>query len=173
MNDAVTDFAKQSGLVWERLVGLYQSPHVNGIEGLAMQLYHLTGASRGAIKVKLRAIQYAREVGVSYEQIVIDGQAATLKRFAKARSKNTEKRKRICFLVSAGLADAFQCENPSPDAEEPLVTRLARCCGLRTSNDLIEFLLADYGSRSDLDLKHSAGEISADQIPRKRKRASS
>lgn len=170
MTDALTEFAKASSGLWGSLVVLSQSSRV---EVLADALAAKTGTSKGVITVKLKAIRHARESGLDWQEIIDDGQSVTLKRFAKANRKNAEKRKRICFLVSVSLADAFQCENQSPDAEESLVTRLARCCHLKTSDDLLEYLLAHFGAFSDLELTHDAGEISAEQIPRKKKKHAS
>lgn len=170
MTDAVLDFVAASSTLWRMLVELCRINRSAGDEQLAQLVVKHTGASKGSVTTKIRAVRYALELGISYEQITAEGQSVTLKRFSKAKNKNAEKKKRLSFTVPASLADAFMSD-VNPDAEEATVSRIQRVCKINTSEELIEFLKALIDNMTDIQLAHEAGLISADQIPRKRKHA--
>jgi hypothetical protein len=118
-----------------------------------------TGSTIPTIRNKFRAIEYARELGQTYEQIVEAGQHTILSRYAKARKNgHNEKEKILRWRVPASLADAIQSDVVSADQEEPLVSRLVRVCKLETSEDLWTFIHSWFCEVTDAELVHHAGE---------------
>jgi len=117
---------------------------------------------------KAKAIQQARtEMGMSRAEIISAGQREILSRTARHRKKHTEPQRMLRWKVSRSLAEAIQwSDKSSPDAEEALQTRLVRVCGLKTSDDLFEFLLSLFADLDDKELRNLAGII-----PEKKKRA--
>ena len=120
--------------------------------------HELTPSEARGLDRKIKAIRDASASGLNREAITELGQSRLLSYVAKARSEAAEPRKRLTWMVSAGLADAVQSDNPSPDAEEPLVTRFYRL-GLRTSEDLWMFIHSWFALEPDEVLQHHMAEF--------------
>jgi len=120
--------------------------------------HELTDAETRSLDRKLSAIRLAATLGLNRSDIEGLGQSGLLSYVAKARSKAAEPRKRLTWMVSASLADAIQSDNPSPDAEEPLVTRFYRL-GLRTSDDMWTFIHSWFALEPDEVLQHHMAEF--------------
>jgi hypothetical protein len=154
MTDDVIRFAEASQAQWKALVELVWK---HGITEICEHPQWINNS-----KANLRkcwAIHHSFLLGMTGGQIVSLGQTAALSRVAKHQSNGREPRKRLCWLVSASLADAVQSDDPSPDAEEALVSRLYRVCELRTSEDLWDFLVSVFSDMDDNALRHLAGVI--------------
>ncbi len=109
------------------------------------------------IQRKVQAINDARQLGMTQEEIIAAGQSEILSRAARNRKKHSEPQRTLCWRVSRSLADAVMSSVASPDAEEALVSRLVRVCHLRTSDDLFEFLLSVFADLTDKELRNLAG----------------
>lgn len=128
--------------------------------------HELTESEARGLARKIKAIKTgAYTLGLTKAEIIELGQSGLLSRVAKAHKTGAERRKRLTWMVSASLADAIQSDRPSPDAEEPLVTRFYRL-GLRTSDDLWMFLHSYFALESDEDLQHHM----ADFVPKRFKK---
>jgi hypothetical protein len=162
-----SDYAKAKEDEWRALVLFVFTTKADRLEAAMADLARETGIRPGYLRRKVDAVGFKREQGWDQETIVAAGQVQTLSAYiAHLRTKQTEKKKRLTWVVSASLADAIQNEFASPDQEEPLITRLVRVCGLRTSDDLWEFLNSWFAPLNDTELLHHAGE----HIPKKRRR---
>jgi hypothetical protein len=116
--------------------------------------------SSDSMRRKAFAILWARQAAeMDREQIIAKGESWILSAYAKAKRNGNEPQRVLSWRVSRSLADAVMCETPSPDAEEALVTRLARVCRLKTSEDFFEFLLSVFASFDDRTLRMWAGEV--------------
>ena len=111
-----------------------------------------------AVKHKITAIRWAMMDGWTAEVILEKGQSAVLSAYAKAKRNGHEKEKVLRWRVPASLADAIQSDNASPDAEEALVSRLARVLGISTSEEFWLYLHAHFGGMSDEQIRHDGGE---------------
>lgn len=120
--------------------------------------HELTPAEGRSLDRKVKAIRDAAGNGLGKSDIVAMGQSRFLSYVAKAARDHGEPRKRLTWMVSTSLADAIQSEDPSPDAEEPLVTRFYRL-GLRTSEDLWLFLHSWFALESDESIQHHMAEL--------------
>jgi hypothetical protein len=119
----------------------------------------MTKAESDNLYRKIRAIRdAASNLGLNRAAIEEMGQYRLLSEVAKAHRKHDEPRKRLGWMVSASLADAIMSDNPSPDAEEPLVTRFYRL-GLRTSDDMWTFIHSWFALESDETLQHHMAEF--------------
>ena len=68
--------------------------------------------------------------------------------------------------MSKSLADAIQCEDASPDQDEPIVNRIARLLHLETSEELWTYWHSVFVDLTDEEIIHSGGEM----LEKKRKR---
>ncbi len=118
----------------------------------------MSGASSEVPKHKFQAIQFAKEAGSTEEAIIAAGQGATLSSYAKAKKNGNERQRVLRWRISASLADAIQCDMVNEDAEEPLVSRLIRLLGIKTSEELWMFIHSVFRDFSDEDIIHSGGE---------------
>jgi hypothetical protein len=153
-----SEYARVKQAEWSELVRLVLSTPENRLEGTIVEVAKEANTSVPALRNKAYAILAAHIAGSSWQQILDSGQSTILRWYGNRNRSGAEKRKRLSWMVSASLADSIQSDSPSPDQEEPLVTRLHRL-GLRTSDDLWEFLHSWFALESDEALEHHIGEF--------------
>ncbi len=155
--NGVQDFSVRAAELWRDIVNFALDTPEDRLEQLATTLAGAWTESKASLLRKLKAVRTAAASGLDRQGICKLGQSEALSLHARANRKNREKMRVVSFRVPASLAEAFVSEDASPDAEEALVSRLARVCELRTSEDLLEFLLSVFADISDKDLKNLAG----------------
>jgi len=89
---------------------------------------------------KRRAILFAKETGCSEQAIINLGQRQVLSTHAKFLKNGSGRQRVLRWRISAALADSVQCATINRDAEEPMVNRICRLTGIRTSEDLWLFI---------------------------------
>jgi hypothetical protein len=89
---------------------------------------------------KRRAIRWAKESGCSQENIIGLGQATVLANYQRFKKNGLGRQRVLRWRISAALADAIQCATVNEDVEEPMVNRICRLTGIRTSEDLWLYL---------------------------------
>lgn len=159
-------FAKLSTDAWRLLVLQALMVHEDGFERAAESIASRTKTSVQTVRRKMKAIRAAASAGMTDEQIIEKGPSETLSLYAKAQSRSNEPQRMLSWRVSRSLADAIMSDDPSPDAEEALVTRLVRVCHLQTSEDLWTFVHSYFALVSDEELRHHASE----EFPKKFKK---
>src|SRR5579863_1604362 len=109
----------------------------------------LNGESVDAAKYKVSAIRWARDKGMSREEIEQFGQTKILSHH-KAAKKNghSETQRHLRWRVSAGLADAV---------EQDVVQKIAKELDITTSEQLWEFIHAVFQRATPAQLRHEAG----------------
>jgi hypothetical protein len=150
------EFAESAKRHWIMLVGMALA--TADVDRLAKGFATNGYSSYQTARNKIVAIRYLAQIGESRESIEALGQTAVLSRYAKAKKKARGPERVLSHRMSASLADAIECESPSPDAEEPLFTRLCRVLQIRTIEDIFEYLLAHFSGMSDLEILHDGGE---------------
>lgn len=138
---------------WQAIVALAFSGA--DVETLARE----TSVGVAVLRQKFAAIRYARESGWAEQAIIALGQSGTLKAHAAAKKNGREPQKMLRWRVSRSLAESIMSSETSPDQEEALVTRLVRVCGLKTSDDLWEFIRSVFYDFSDEVLAIWSGEL--------------
>jgi hypothetical protein len=89
---------------------------------------------------KRKAILWAKSEGCSAETIANLGQATVLANYQKFKRSGSGRQRVLRWRISAALADAIQCATVNEDVEEPMVNRICRLTGIRTSEDLWTYL---------------------------------
>lgn len=145
----LSEYAAAKAAVWREIVRVAYRGDTN------RQYSELSKADQR----KVRAINDARQLGMTQEEIIGAGQSEILSRVARNRKKHSEPQRVLAWRVSRSLADAVMTSNASPDAEEALVSRLVRVCHLRTSDDFFEFLLSVFADVADKELRNLAGVV--------------
>jgi hypothetical protein len=153
----LNEYAAAKAAAWVAIVQLAYHGQQNGEYGLLSK----------ADERKIRAINDVRQLGMTQQEIIGAGQTEILSRAARNRRNGAEPQRVLSWRVSRSLADAIYCENPSPDAEECTVARIARVCEIDNSEDLWEFIKSVLDSFDDTTLKMWAGEADVKKKARK------
>ena len=153
MNEARAKFVSSSAEQWGNLVRLVldgENP-----ERLAVE----TKQNIQVLKRKFQAVKHAWESGCSAEAIILSGQNTILSLYAKSKRNGDEPQRILRWRISKGLADAIQSEDPSKDAEEPLVNRIARLLHIETSEELWEFFHSVFADWPDEMILNYGSEL--------------
>lgn len=160
------DLTKLFAEPWRALVVQALMVHEDRMDVTAQFIASCSKTSFETARRKIKAIRAAGAAGMSAEEICEKGQSEILSLYAKTQSRHNEPQRMLSWRVSRSLADAIMSDDPSPDAEEALVTRLVRVCHLQTSEDFWTYLHSYFALVSDEELRHHASE----EFPKKFKK---
>jgi hypothetical protein len=133
--------------------------HEEHIREYAAMLASRAKVSKEAMLQKILAVRWAATNGFTSQDIIANGQSRILTAYRKARRNGSEDPQRLlAWRVSKGLADAIQCEDPSPDQDEPIVNRIARLLHLERSEELWTFWHSVFVDLTDEQILHLGGE---------------
>ena len=153
------EFTRAAESQWKELVVHSLIVTEDKIDMIAAALAMSSKTSKENIKHKILAIRWAVNTQSSV-QIIEAGQSKILSAYRKARRNGLNDPQRLlAWKVSKSLADAIQCEDPSPDQDEPIVNRIARLLKIDTSESLWEFWHSVFSDLSDDEILHLGGEV--------------
>ena len=150
-----TRFVSGSRSTWECLVKIAASLKDKQVDIGAKRLAEYTGTDHKNVKMKIKAIRAVLASGKTAEEIIKEGQHGVLVRVAKERKRERARNgeELVCFphKLTPGCRDAFK----------ETTLRLAKTLGLKTYDQVIDFINADYATTTDEELHHKAGNGNA------------
>lgn len=137
------------GSAWSAIVSVAYNCKPDHVDREAEILAKATAATKAALKRKIEAIHHKREQGWTEEAIIKMGQGPTLSAYAASRkARNTEPDTILRYRVPRSLADSW-CGT---------VGHIASAAGLKTSEDLIEFLNSCFADLPKEAIRNWAGK---------------
>lgn len=145
---------------WEQLVDLTLGLQPRQLENAARRLGELAGEKPQTVLRKMKAIRYCYQAQLTAQDIKLVGQGGIIGKYVMAKTKE-----RTLPLVSF----PHRLTKPVRDDLHALVLRLGKLLGLKTYDEVFEFIIAQF-IVSDEEILHAAGEGNA-QKPRQTVRA--
>lgn len=144
------DFVQGSRTQWSKLVDIALGIGPKQVDKAADRLASLAGVGRTNVKRKLEAIRFKSQQGWAAEVIKAEGQAATLSTYVKTKVKaRTDPLVPFPHKLTPAVRDAF----------EVTCRRVGKILGLKTWDEVIEFMNSDYLTTVDEEIIHRAGEL--------------
>jgi hypothetical protein len=143
---------------WQQLVEIAfaLSRDRGDVDQVSHQLARASGQSEDSIKRKILAIQHAQGLSFSEEDVTKMGQTKVLSEYGKSKKQNK-------------YEDMVWIRFQLPGSQKEIVTqqfeRVKKVLGLKTSEQLFDFLIAQLQQTSEDELRHAAGHKQDTRAP--------
>lgn len=158
-----TQFVNGSRSTWDCLVQIAAGLKDKQIDIGAKRLATFTGTDYKNVKMKLKAIRAAIASGMTIDEVVKEGQHSILVRSAEVRKRERAQNgeELVCFphKLTPGCRDGLK----------DLTLRISKVLGLKTYDQVFDFIMGDYATTTDEELHHRAGNGNAQYRNRRAK----
>ncbi|HXP82618.1 MAG TPA: hypothetical protein VN976_22150 [Verrucomicrobiae bacterium] len=126
------------------------------VDQISHQLARASGQSEDSIKRKIVAIQYAQSLNFTEEDVTKKGQTQVLSDYGKSRKQ--QKYEEMVYLK-------FRIPGSQREVAQQQFDHICQVCEFKTSEQFIDFLIAQLSAASDDELRHAAGHKQVKDAP--------